>query len=118
MYYPKQLPYLLDQEFNKHIEYKEYQFPWIEEIAMCIWTIKRKHTTEKTIYNYILPDACIDLVVNFTTKEISFAGFSKDTIPFELNKQIDYMGVRLKPGIFYALFQIPADQVMDHSLSF
>jgi len=118
VYYPKQIPYLLDKEFQENIEYKEYLFKEINEYCMCIWTMQSKKILNKTIYNYILPDACIDIVIDFANETICFAGFSKETISFELNKKIDYMGVRLKPGSFYAFFGIPADQIMDYSISF
>lgn len=118
MYYPKQIPYLLNKEFQNNIKYKEYQIPEFHHDCMCIWEMKSKKFVNDTIYNYILPDACIDIVIDFANKEICFAGFSKDTIPFKLNKQIDYMGVRLKPGAFFHLFQIPADKTMDHRIPF
>ncbi len=118
MYYPKQLPYLLDKEFKENIEYTEYKVKEIEEYAMCIWTMKSKKIVEKTIYNYILPDACIDIVIDFTNKTICFAGFSKETIPFELKKNIDYMGVRLKPSSFFILFEIDAEKVMDNQVDY
>lgn len=118
MYYPKQIPYLLDKEFQKNITYKEFQVKEIKDYCMCIWQMKSKEILDKTIYNLILPDACIDIVIDFTEKNISFAGFSKETIPFELNKKIDYMGVRLKPSAFYLLFGIEADKIMDHPVPF
>lgn len=118
MYYPKQIPYVLDREFQNHIEYKEYQFKELNDYCMCIWQMQSKRIFDKTIYNYILPDACIDIVIDFSNKRIRFAGYSKETVSFELNKKIDYMGVRLKPGSFYLLFNFGADQIMDHPVLF
>ena len=118
MYYPKQVPYLLDQEFRKHIEYIEYKIPKLKEYCMCIWQMKSKQLLDQTIDNHILPDACIDIVIDFVNQTISFAGFSKETKRFHLNKRIDYMGVRLRPGTFYALFHISADHIMDHVIDF
>lgn len=118
MYYPKQIPYLLDQEFKENIKYEEYQVKELNEYCMCIWTMQSIRILDKTIYNYILPDLCIDIVVDFSKKTICFAGFSKETIPFELNKKIDFMGIRLKPGAFYNLFGIPADKIMDSPIPF
>lgn len=118
MYYPKQIPYLLDKDFQEYIQYQEYQLPKLSDFCMCIWQMQSKKIAAKTIYNYILPDACIDIVIDFTDKSICFAGFSKETIPFALDKQIDYMGVRLKPSAFYLLYGISADKIMDHPLPF
>ena len=79
MYYPKQVPYLLNQEFKENIEYIEYNIKEIEDYCMCIWQMKSKKIINKTIYNNILPDACIDIVIDFVKKKICFAGFSKET---------------------------------------
>lgn len=117
-YYPLQIPYLLDEEFQAHVLYKEHRIQELDNYCMCIWEMRSKKILDKTIYNYILPDACIDIVVDFTSRTICFAGFSKDTIPFELNQKIDHMGVRMKPGAFYLLYGISAEQVMDHPIVF
>lgn len=118
MYYPKQIPYLLDKEFKKNIQYKEYRIREIENHCMCIWYMQSKGVLRQKVYNYILPDACVDLIIDFIDKSIYFAGFSKETMPFELHKRIDYMGVRFKPSSFYFLFGIEAYKIMDHSIPF
>lgn len=118
MYYPKQIPYLLDQKFKENIEYIEYFIEEIKSCCVCVWTMKSKNIIKKTIYNHILPDACIDMVINFVDKTILFAGFSDETEPFALNQKIEYMGIRFKPGAFYTLFQIEASQVMDCMVTF
>lgn len=116
MYYPKQIPYLLDKEFQDNIKYEEYKINELKDYCMCIWTMQSKRILDKTIYNYILPDACIDIVIDFSERTICCAGFSKDTIPFELNKKIDFMGVRLKPSSFYILFGISSDKIIDNPI--
>lgn len=118
MYYPKQIPYLLDKEFKENIEYVEYNIKELENYCMCIWSMKSKKILDKTISNSILPDACIDIVIDFVNNTICFAGFSKETEDFQLNKNIDYMGVRLKPSIFYLLFNIESDKIMDNKIQF
>lgn len=85
---------------------------------MCIWEMKSKKIRNQTITNNILPDACIDIVIDFTNQILCFAGFSKETENFKLQKKIDYMGVRLKPGAFYLLFQIDAATIMDNQVPF
>lgn len=42
MYYPKQIPYLLDKEFQNNVEYKEYHLKELEDYCMCIWQMKLK----------------------------------------------------------------------------
>ena len=116
MYYPKQVPYLLNKEFKEKVNYKEYRLEELNEYCMCIWQMQSKEYLEETIYNNILPDACIDIVIDFICKTICVAGFSKDTMSLELEGQVDYIGVRLKPRIFYLLFNIEADKVMDRQV--
>ncbi len=116
MYYPKQVPYLLNKEFKEKVNYKEYRLEELNEYCMCIWQMQSKEYLEETIYNNILPDACIDIVIDFICKTICVAGFSKDTMSLELKGQVDYIGVRLKPSIFYLLFNIEADKVMDRQV--
>ena len=118
MYYPKQIPYLLDKKFSENLLYKEYKIKELEDFCMCIWQIQAKRNLEETIYNYILPDACIDMVIDFSIKTVCFAGFSKETMSFPLQQKIDYLGIRLKPGTFYYLFGIPAEKIMDRQIPF
>lgn len=118
MYYPKQIPYLLDNEFKENVQYTEYNIKEIENYCMCIWTMKSKKISDKILLNNILPDACIDIVIDFVQNTICFAGFSKETIPFQLAKEIDYMGVRLKPSAFYSIFKIEASKIMDNPIPF
>jgi len=118
MYYPKQIPYLLNKPFQNHVDYVEYHFQELESYCMCIWQMKSKQTLNKPIYNFILPDACIDIVIDFTKHEICFSGFSKETELLELNGDVDYLGIRLKPSIFYSIFKMNADKIMDTMTSF
>lgn len=118
MFYPKQVPYLLNNEFKANISYREYRFKELDDYCMCIWTMKSQCYLDKPIYNNILPDACIDIVISFTDKTILFAGYSRETVPLELKGNVDFMGVRMKPGAFYNLFRISADKIMDNPASF
>ena len=56
MYYPKQVPYLLNKEFKEKVNYKEYRLEELNEYCMCIWQMQSKEYLEETIYNNILPD--------------------------------------------------------------
>lgn len=118
VYYPKQIPYILDCNFKHFVNYHEIQVNETNDITMCIWTMKSKHAITDKITNQILPDACIDLVIDFVKREICFAGYSKESEPFPLYQNIDYMGVRLKPGAFYALYHIDANLIMDHMIPY
>lgn len=118
MFYPQQIPYLLDQEFQSYIDYTEHHPAELDDFCMCIWEMKSRKTADIAISNNILPDACIDIVIDFANRIIRFAGFSKETEKLPLDKRIDFMGVRMKPGTFYALFDIPAHRIMDRETFF
>jgi AraC-like DNA-binding protein len=118
MYNPKQIPYLLDRKFNQYLRYDEYNIDGLKKYCMCIWQIKSKSKIESPIYNTILPDGCIDLIIDYTKEEICFAGFSRNTETVELKGDVDFVGVRFKPGAFFKLFSIPADVVMDSAINF
>ena len=34
MYYPKQIPYILDKEFNENVEYTEYNLKELEKYSI------------------------------------------------------------------------------------
>ena len=118
MYYPHQIPYRLDQSFHQFVSYQETTVDELSAVCMCIWEMKSKQIIDRVIMNQILPDACIDIVFDFVNQSICFAGYSKETEAFPLYQEIDYMGVRLRPGAFYALYEIDADRIMDHMVPF
>lgn len=118
MYEPMQIPYLLNSPFQEQIQYREYHFRELSAWCMCIWEMKSQSECKQAIDNEILPDACIDIVIDFTSQFICFSGFSKETEHLTLSGKVDYLGVRMKPGAFYALFHVNADQVMDHMIPF
>lgn len=117
-YYPKQIPHFLNHEFKNHILYKEHIIQELNEYCMCIWEMKTQKKSNKIINNNVLPDACIDIVIDFIGKKICFAGFSSDTEVLKLSEEIDFLGVRMKPGAFYALFHVDASKIMDNPIPF
>lgn len=119
MYYPKQIPDIINVDFLENVKYIEYQKEELSFCCMCIWRIQtKKEIASQMITNPILPDACIDLVIDFIHHTICFAGFSKETEQFEMAEDVDYLGVRFKPGAFYSLYQYDASLVMDNMVAF
>ena len=118
MYYPKQIPQLLNQNYRKHINYHEVQEKSLQDFIMCIWCISSKHTLQTPIMNVVLPDGCIDLIIDIKNHEIIFSGFSKNTEDVSLDGDVDFIGVRFKPGAIYSLFKVPANQIMNHVIMF
>ncbi len=37
MYYPKQIPYLLNEDFKRNVIYQEFHFDELDPFCMCIW---------------------------------------------------------------------------------
>lgn len=118
MYEPKQIPYLLNKAFRKQIDYREYHVSELKNYCVCFWHMKSKHTITETIYNPILPDACIDIVIDFSNQTINFAGFSKKTELLALHGDIDYLGIRFRPGAFFSIFSTESDKIMDQLVAF
>lgn len=113
MYNPVQIPSILDKIFIKKVHYKEYICPSLEQYIMCIWSMKSYQELQQPVTNVILPDGCIDLIVDFSNQEIYFSGTSKATLNFPLLGKIDFMGIRIKPGVFYNIFNVSCTKVMD-----
>jgi len=117
MYYPIQIPYVLDKEFAEHIRYSEEIIPSFQDFVICLWEMQPLSNAEKTVENIIIADGCIDLVADYDGKRIGFAGMSKTDFHFKINLPARSMGARLKPGAFYAITGVPAAKAMDNFLS-
>ena len=77
MFYPKQVPYLLNKEFQINVDYQEQEIEELKDYVMCFWSMQSKRICSNEVAVSILPDACIDIVIDFTNEIICFAGFSK-----------------------------------------
>jgi AraC-type DNA-binding domain-containing proteins len=117
-YYPYQIPSVLDGFFKSDILYKEHKIYSLINYCFCIWEMKSHSFIENIVNNTIIPDACIDLIIDFSNKEMYFSGFSKNTKNIELTGNIDFLGIRFKPGAFFLLFNTPAEKVMDNMVNF
>ena len=118
MYYPYQIPSVLDEFFKNNLTYKEHKIDTLTDYCFCIWEMNSHCFIENTVTNTVIPDACIDLIIDFSNKEMYFSGFSKDTKNIELTGNIDFLGIRFKPGAFFLLFNISAEKVMDNVINF
>ena len=116
MYYPIQIPYVLNKTFAEYIVYSEENVSLFKDFIICLWEMQPLSNEEKTVENIIVTDGCIDLVVDFYGKKIGFTGMSKTDFHFKICLPNYYMGVRFKPGAFYAITGIPANKVMDNFL--
>jgi len=118
MYYPYQIPSVLDEFFKNNLTYKEYRVNSLIDYCFCIWEIRSHSFIENTVNNVVIPDGCIDLIIDFQSKEMYFAAFSKNTKNIGLTGNIDFLGIRFKPGAFFLLFNTPSNKVMDNVVDF
>ncbi|MDQ0361691.1 helix-turn-helix domain-containing protein [Breznakia pachnodae] len=100
------------------MKYKEYIPKQYQEHIMCIWVMKSKSYLEVPVNNIILPDACIDLVIDFNRKEIVFSAMSKATTNMSLTGDIDFMGIRFRTGVFHNIYNINSVDVMDKRIPY
>lgn len=113
MYYPIQIPYILDREFADHIRYKEEAVEPLRDFVICIWQMTPRTGKPILVENVITTDGCIDLVAAMDEKRIGFAGMSKTNFDFRVDLPARFMGARMKPGAFYRLTGRPATAAMD-----
>lgn len=113
MYYPLQIPYLLNHAFSQHVTYAETAAPECDGFVLCFWTMQPVSSCEVTVQNIIAADGCIDLVANFQEKKIGFAGMSRTDFHFDLKMPAYFIGARLTPGAFSQLTGRPATDAMD-----
>jgi len=113
MYYPIQLPHILDKKFSQAIRYSEEIVPDFQKFLICLWEMQPFSDSEKTVENIIVADGCIDLVASFGSRQIGFAGMSKTDFNFKINLPSSSMGARFKPGAFHAITGLPASKAMD-----
>lgn len=114
MYKPIQIPHLLNTAFSNTIHYTEIYPDELNDFLICFWQMTpKKKDIVTTVTNVIVADGCIDLVVDFNNKKISFTGMSKTEFNFIIKLPSYFFGARLKPGAFYYLSGIPATRAMD-----
>jgi AraC-like DNA-binding protein len=116
-YYPIQIPFLLNENFKRNVSYSEALCPDIANFAICFWEMKPNTNPNQTVENIILPDACVDLLVDVGEKVIGFAGMKKTEFHYPIVSGSSSFGFRLKPGAFQCLTGLPAEIAMDSFVS-
>lgn len=89
-------------QLNGGLNYKEAQPPkWLADKVVCYWEIK----TDKLKKDYlVIPDGCVDFVVNCSTDHQIFISPSViNPNSFELNKTDLWFGIRFHPGVLSKL---------------
>ncbi|MBP2100207.1 DUF6597 domain-containing transcriptional factor [Enterococcus rivorum] len=112
-YFPIQIPYLLNKDFNRSILYSEEIDSNFEELIICFWKSIPRNEATYLSKNVIVPDGCIDLVVDFTNKRIGLSGMSKTNFDFSVKPDESYFGLRFLPGAVSEFFDIDGSSAMD-----
>ena len=113
MYYPIQVPYILNREFSQNMKYTEEPAGECGGFVICFWEMQPLSDRKLSVKNIIATDACIDLVASFDEKNIGFVGMSKTEFDFELELPSRSFGARMTPGAFHQLTGLPAAAAMD-----
>lgn len=114
MYYPIQIPYVLNKTYSETTLYTEEIISDYQDFLICLWNEQPLTNNEKIVKHIIVTDACIDLVANFQEKWIGFTGMSKTNFEYKIKNTSLHMGARFKPGAFHAITNIPANKAMDN----
>ncbi|GHT79125.1 AraC family transcriptional regulator [Actinomycetota bacterium] len=112
-YYPIQIPFILSTKFKQNVSYSETILIDVADFAICFWEMEPKTRSGLSVENIILPDACVDLVVDGGTKTIGFAGMRKTEFHYQISTDSSSFGFRLKPGAFHCLTGLSAELAMD-----
>jgi len=115
MYYPLQVPHILDREFSKQIFYKEEIVTSLQDFVICFWQMQPRLINETVVKDIVLIDACTELVVSYDWKHIFFAAPSMSRTAYDETTDVkkSYIGAKLKPGAFTQLTGLPAKTIDD-----
>lgn len=113
MYYPIQLPFLLNKEFTRAMVYREQLIPECSEFVLCFWSMWSKTQEQVRVKNVIIADGCIDLIADFDQKQLFFTGNQQTDFDYELETPARFLGARMMPGAFHQLTGLSAVAAMD-----
>lgn len=113
MYNPIQILYILNLEENRNIDYREEKDDDFNNTIICFGQIEAKGVAN----NIIIPDGCIDLVIDYDSKQIGLSGMAKTDFNFKVKSNNLYLGARFFPGTIYKLFEMSCEKIMDNYIN-
>lgn len=113
MYYPTQVPSVLDDDFKQYVNYKEEIVEELKDFLICIWTMQPKTNVDVIVKDIVLIDGCTELVISYSTKQVVFAGpsLTKTAYAETTDVKSSYIGAKFKPGAFTQLTDREAQTV-------
>lgn len=113
MYYPIQLPFILNEEFTRVMTYREKKVPECSDFVLCFWEMAPKTNEKKRVKNVIIADGCIDLIVDYDQKQLFFTGNQQTDFNYDIETPAHFFGARMMPGAFHQLTGIAASEAME-----
>ena len=100
--------------------------PPLNQFVECLWTLERDTVIEEPQAEKILPDGCVELILNFASPFAQHAGNTKTVQPRNLvvgqmtgpiligpTGPVQLIGIRFHPGGTVPFFRVPVDQLTD-----
>ncbi|MGM0338204.1 helix-turn-helix domain-containing protein [Enterococcus sp. AZ007] len=112
MYYPIQLPFILNDTFTNLVTYREKIIPECSDFVLCFWEMFPKTNEQARVKNIIIADGCIDLIVDFDQRQLFFTGNQQTDFDYEIEVPARFFGARMMPGAFHQLTGLPAEEAM------
>ena len=113
MYRPIQIPNVLSKEYAKYVFYKEQEVSNLNGFAIYAFEAYSKTKEPITLKETILMQGTIDIGFDLDNRWIGFGGVKRTDFEFPWVFPFRNFGIRLKPGAFYQLTNVPASSIMD-----
>lgn len=82
--------------------------------AHCYWQLKTSSELSRPFMYRVVSDGCIDILFEQSQSHKPYiTGFSSKYVEYDLGQSFDYVGIRFLPTGLAALFDIPADSLVD-----
>jgi AraC-like DNA-binding protein len=110
----KPLQYIDHSKLHPNINYKEY-FPSfsLSEYVACYWILNTQGKVNNVPHR-ILPDACIDLIFDFTANVSFISGIANETANLLLDGTIKTMGIRFLPKAIPFILRSNASEFLNN----
>lgn len=96
--------------------------PSLRQLIACYWQISGHVTSARALQHRVLPDACVDLLLDLEAWRLtasgaaaSLVGAMTQAMQFELCDRVDLLGVRFRPGGAAAMLRAALDAITDRT---
>lgn len=84
------------------VQYVEVQPPSeLQSLVYCYWELKTDESLPQDFYYHVLPDACVDIILNRSKPQVATIMTPHTTSEvLNLGKKFHYVGIRFLPGVW------------------